>query len=99
MGSACERRSHTTRSRLEHGAIKPQSSRCLRLWMCVSRNHASGIVAVFVVALHASGEPELAAELAAAGRQLSKTPINACSLSLCLTLLLLCNLHKKTQPG
>ena len=49
-GGAWERRSHPTR--LEHGVIKPQSSRCLMLWICVSRKHANGEFAVFVEALH-----------------------------------------------
>ena len=51
-GSAWERHSHTTR--LEHGVIKPQSSRSLLLWMCVSRKHANEEIAVFVGALHAA---------------------------------------------
>ena len=50
--SAWERRSHSTR--LKHGVIKPQSIRCLILWMCVSRKHANGEIAVFVEALHAA---------------------------------------------
>ena len=89
-GSAWERRFHSTR--LKHGVIKPQSSRCLILWMCVSRKRANGEIAVFVEALHAAVN---------LGQQLQdavETPINACSLSL-LTLLLLCNLHKKGKQG
>ena len=49
-GSAWERRSRATR--LEHGVIKPQSSRSLLLR--VSRKHANEEIAVFVGALHAA---------------------------------------------